>query len=417
MGSFNASCAVSKCSINPGDRVKLIPIVSTTSLHSQYSTDMHKGFGCYCYDYFTFLGLPMDATYEDYGNFEMVDNFNSQYNLAIIKENYTSTPMPANKTYVSDRDGYDLKAEDLDWEKIGELIHFGNMNLDSTSDLSRRKFMGYFPIHESVYNLMMQRRHEMYFNNHFQDVSLQEYFDNKVQELSGNSREFEEKVTEYMDLFGDSIGETNKFGQIITAEEIYDKAVRMAQFSLESHSNRVEYSYKNSASKSNINTKYNEITGKVLEGQNELDVIRSMCELTFVVCALNAFQIPILPPMTAGQEYDKTEHASFLVKMGSELMNLQQESEDEENVAVAKISAKFDVSLQRMKERAEDDYRPERGAVALALINDLVLEYPDGVEMTAVEFNASKYSILGQYLSSSLFDVNFIVDFIEEGEK
>lgn len=420
MGSFNASCAVSKCSINPGDRVKLIPIVSTTSLNTEYSSQMHLCFGCYCYDYFKFLGLPMDATYEDYGNFDVLPGFASDYNLSIIKQNYTQTPLPTDveeRRYL-DREPYETTADDLDWETIGKMIHYGTIFLDSNQDFSRRKHLGFFPILECVYNVMMERTHEMYFDNHYSRVTLDQYYESQVQELSGFSKELEAKISEYMELFGDSIGEIGKSGKVITAEEIYEKAVRMAEFSIGSHTNRDEYSYKNTSSMTTIRESYQDLYSKPLTDNEELTIIRLKVELLFVVCALNAFQIPILPPMTAGQQYDKTEHASFLIRIGQEIMNMQNKDNDESEFNEwefnTTVSAVVQVSLQKLRSRADNDYQNERGKKALELIDDFVLEYPNGMEMNTSELMNSKYALFTEYFESNLLNFKFIVDLTDE---
>lgn len=417
MGSFNVSCAVSKCSINPGDRVKLIPIVSNDSLHPEYKNTMHLGFGCYTWDYFQFIGYAMNATYEDYGNFEVSENFASLYNLSIIKENYTQTPLPPDKEiskYV-DRDGYYTTASDLNWEIISNMIHCGTLFLDSNPDYSRRNFLGYFPIHESIYNLLLNRNPDMYFEESYEEVPFAKYLQKQMKKFDSDvSDEFEEYLTKYMDLYSDSIGEIHENGTLITADNVYKRAYSMAEFKTEVKESGKEFSYKNTASikqitnfcKENLDIEFNDALLR--------DIITTDAELTYLVNGLSTFNIPMLPPMTAGQEYDKTEHATFLIRMGQEMIKIQtahDEDDDEESNAITPVLNNFfNVSLNKLKKATAKDWKSERGLRVAGLIDKFITEYPDSVKLSKSELELAGYGEMVGTFSSTLLDFVFIND-------
>ncbi|AFC21564.1 hypothetical protein GAP32_116 [Cronobacter phage vB_CsaM_GAP32] len=65
MGSFNTTCSVSRLPIGMGDEVKIFFLIK-----NPYN-DTHK---CYINDNWNLFGLPLDAIYDDYGKYELVEN-------------------------------------------------------------------------------------------------------------------------------------------------------------------------------------------------------------------------------------------------------------------------------------------------------------------------------------------------------
>lgn len=424
MGSFNASCAVSKCSINPGDRVKLIPIVSNTSLHREYETQMHVGFGCYTWDYFSVIGYPMNATYEDYGNFEVEDNYISQYNLSIIKKNYTQTPIPAGEDEPSsirfDREGYNVTADMLDWEIIGNMIHYGSLFLDSNTDLSRRRFVGYFPVHESVYNLFMDCTPEMHFDSTYCNVPFVKYLNKMIQNCSdGHTSEYEAALLKYMDIFSTNIGGTDSDGNIVTPETALEGATEMAELVSQSSEKDKAFSYHNTSHVRRIFRFIENDLKTVIDEKIKHDIIVADAELDFVIRGLGGYNIPLLPPMTAGQDYDKTDHAAFLIRMGQEMMKLQtsvnEENYDEDELVLKPVlNNHFEVSLAGLITGAENDWKPERGKENLVLIEKFIAEYPEGVYLTTAELQKNGYISILSNVESTMLDFLFINDTVKE---
>lgn len=416
MGSFNASCAVSHCAINPGDPVKLIPIVSNNLVHYDDNSRMHLGFGCYTYDNFVIVGYPMDATYEDYGDFEVKKDMFSEYNLNIIRSNYTETlPEKGEKieTYDRERKGYGVKAEDLDWEMIGSMIHNGSLFLDSNSTQTNRKYMGFFPVHKCVYDLMMKRTPEMYFDNTYDTVNFDTYLKKhlKENEQKKQNSEYNALVVEFMDKFSHLIGEKNENGVYNTPEKILEMAESVAELrmSMNSDRHRRPFSYNNTTDIDAFNKYLKENKMDELTPKQHNELVTLDAEVIFFMCGLSAYNIQLIPPMTAGQEYDKTDHASFMIAAGQALLAMQQDRNDECEYNV-RVDTKISVSLNTILEASKHDWKPERGKKRAEQIHEFAEKYPDGVVLTFDELNKEGYSLLLHDSQTTLFPIEFIND-------
>lgn len=427
MGSFNASCAVSNCGINPGDPVKLIPIVSNTPIFGDYNADMHKGFACYCHDNFSIIGYPMDATYEDYGNFEMVEDMFSEYNLSIIRANFTKNePSEDEKDDISSisdtRNGYSIEPDELTWEQIGEMIHFGNMYLDSNKDLTKRRYMGFFPIHKCVYDLLMKRSPEMYFDKTYDNVSFQMYLEKHLTDnlpTPDINLVFDDAMVQYMQLFGPLINTELKDGTIMTAEMAHDKAVHMAELKVElaelRDSDRREYSYDNTTNIKKFIRHRKDNKLPVLTDEEHTRLVTLDAECTYLIRGLNDLQIQIIPPMTAGQEYDKTDHAMFLVAAGQALLAMQIENDDEryaEDEEEGKpyeyvVSTVINISLNKLRIDAAADWKPERGKLKVDAIDRFAVQYPDGITLSSDEVFSQGYGIMLASMPSTILPIMF----------
>ncbi|EBS4516711.1 hypothetical protein DQT32_04785 [Salmonella enterica subsp. enterica serovar Braenderup] len=65
MGSFNTTCSVSRLPIGIGDEVKIFFLIK-----NPYSDNIN----CYINDNWNLFGIPLDATYDDYGSYALVEN-------------------------------------------------------------------------------------------------------------------------------------------------------------------------------------------------------------------------------------------------------------------------------------------------------------------------------------------------------
>ena len=430
MGSFNASCAVSHCGINPGDQVKLIAIVSNTAIFGDPS-EMHNGFACYCHDNFSIIGYPMDATYEDYGNFEVKKDMFSEYNLSIIRNNYTKNTPPEGDDEISSvaesRNGYSLEADDLTWDQISEMIHYGNMYLDSNEEKTQRRYMGFFPVHKCVYDLLLKRTPEMYFDSHCDNVPFHKFLERHVTKHPANAVDefFEESLTKYMKLFGPLIGHELTDGTIMTPEIAHAQATDMAELDAEfkssSSSSYCEYSYNNTTNIKTF-TKYRR-DGKLpsLTDDEHAQLVRVDAECTYFIRGLNDLQIQIIPPMTAGQVYDKTEHAAFMLATAKALLSLQNSAIEDEDEDVDEYVSPFQVvanpeihiSLNILRQEATSDWRPERGKLKLDAIDKFVLQYPNGATLSADEVISQGYADMIVTLPSTILPLVFKNDIKE----
>lgn len=65
MGSFNTTCSVSRLPIGIGDEVKIFFLIK-----NPYSDNIH----CYANNAWNLFGIPLDAIYDDYGTYKLVEN-------------------------------------------------------------------------------------------------------------------------------------------------------------------------------------------------------------------------------------------------------------------------------------------------------------------------------------------------------
>src|ERR1044071_4618706 len=125
MGSFNTTCAISHAPIRPNDKVRLFFLASQTG----YSVDSRKSIlsiGCQCYpwdDFQVIGGISLEATYEDYNSYSFDEkSIFAQLILNQIKKNYSENVSIEGKEYNPYHDHMDVNVNDLDWEKILEMI-------------------------------------------------------------------------------------------------------------------------------------------------------------------------------------------------------------------------------------------------------------------------------------------------------
>ncbi|SOK58912.1 hypothetical protein [Yersinia phage fHe-Yen9-03] len=64
MGSFNTTCSISRLPIGIGDEVKLFFIVK-----NPYNDSIN----CYTNNSWNIFGLPLDAVYDDYGRYKLIE--------------------------------------------------------------------------------------------------------------------------------------------------------------------------------------------------------------------------------------------------------------------------------------------------------------------------------------------------------
>lgn len=175
MGSFNATCAVSGAVIRPSDKVRLVFLVSN-SAHThdtgerRYSANhkhLFQGYMCYSYDDFEILGVPLEATYEDYNNWSYnEEGVEWKYTLKEIQRIYTPNVIPESGEYNSCHDYVNIDKEALDSSTIQDMIHSGSLN---GKVYGRKVFITHMAIHESIYKLMLRGNIETY------DRELQDY--------------------------------------------------------------------------------------------------------------------------------------------------------------------------------------------------------------------------------------------------
>lgn len=102
MGSFNTSCFVSRQTIAPGEHCMVIPIIQQATyrpMEVQSRGEKSELYGisssvCYPTRFWTPVGSFIEAKYDDYGRFELIDTPLNRYKLAdYLREALEKTPI------------------------------------------------------------------------------------------------------------------------------------------------------------------------------------------------------------------------------------------------------------------------------------------------------------------------------------
>jgi len=142
MGSWCATCGISRMPIREGQEVKGLLIVKKND---------QTGSSCYIDDWWKPIGLPIDIKYADYGNFELVnpDDSNAARLLEYLKDN--AIPMEQ-----GDNKYHDLPVvpSEFTWEKVNDIIHEERLMLKNYSKI--KQYVAWFPIHPIVYEALVR---------------------------------------------------------------------------------------------------------------------------------------------------------------------------------------------------------------------------------------------------------------------
>ena len=144
MGSWCATCGISRMPIQEDQQVKLLLIVKNNP---------QTGSSCYIDDWWKPVGLPVDAKYADYGNFELVnpDDINAQLLLDFLKDNVTPMEQGENKYH-----DLPVVPSELTWQRVNDLIHKGRLMLGKHEYFKTDNSLAWFPIHTKVYKSLVK---------------------------------------------------------------------------------------------------------------------------------------------------------------------------------------------------------------------------------------------------------------------
>lgn len=150
MGSFNTSCAVTNTPIIEGQDVRLFFLIAAGNYKGLFA-----GCSCYSYDNYQILGLPVKATYDDYGRYAIDDEL-EEYTLNEIRKRYVMNKVAEGKTikdYSYHHDHMEIEAEDLDSMKIQDMIHSGRLNVSTYN--REPVHVQFMAVHEEVFQYMV----------------------------------------------------------------------------------------------------------------------------------------------------------------------------------------------------------------------------------------------------------------------
>lgn len=144
MGSWCATCGISRMPIKEDQEVKLL-LIAKSGLHNSSS--------CYIDEWWKPIGLPIDVKYADYGNFELIKSEDEVANslLNFLKKNVKPLEQGENKYH-----DLEVVPSELDWSKVNELIHETRLMLNETSYYNYNKYLVWFPIHKKVYDSLIK---------------------------------------------------------------------------------------------------------------------------------------------------------------------------------------------------------------------------------------------------------------------
>lgn len=336
MGSFNATCAVSRAPISPGSAVRLFYICSNNRTGKLYQRDpdesydtsndlMHRGLGCYIYDNFKIVGVPIKATYDDYGLYSASeDDLYVKYNLDCIRNMYAKLELPADATYVRSKERYEIEAELLSFEDITDMIREGILYIEAGPE--GKQFVGNFAILEEVYQVLLKSEVNIYddtlVDNKFINYNLENYIAFKNRILDNNEAELQSKLKTYRELYDKLIGTVQKDGTVLTAENAEEQAYSMATIMRDYDSPyRHEYSKNGTFDPTKVQKFFERDTGTFMDAKALTEVMNQYYENSFALMVLMRYNIELIPAITSGQEYDTLDHGSLLVKIGEALVN------------------------------------------------------------------------------------------------
>lgn len=420
MGSFNSTCAVSRAPISPSDKVRLFYIISNNFTESLYpghdpsNQTMHRGLGCYVYDNFSTVGFPLEATYEDYGIFEVTNPEHpyAQFTLDTIKENYSPNPkIPEDdENYSRREDAYTgLPADYLTFETINDMIREGVLYCEAGT--YGKKFIGFYPVLEEVYQVLIQGTVETYDDtvkpSRYTDYKLYQFEEMQIRKYNAQDAKFKASIERYRSMYEERIGSVKKDGSVFTAEEAEECIMDMASLSNDSRE-RHEFAYKDSFNRSAYMTFFRDSTGSDMT-DDELAAFNKMhTESLFYLICLSRYNFELIPPRTSGQEYDTLDQGALLVKMGQALLRKSHE-EREYEVTLDSSTVHLILSLNDLSHEFEEHYDEHKKAEGLAAIReyDRIYGYKDAI-LTYEEAREQGLEALFSCLATKHLPVKFV---------
>ena len=400
MGSFNSTCAVSRAPISPSDKVRLFYIISNNFTESLYpghdpsNQTMHRGLGCYVYDNFSTVGFPLEATYEDYGIFEVTNPEHpyAQFTLDVIKENYSPNPKLSedDENYSRRDDQYSaLPADYLTFETINDMIREGVLYCEAGS--YGKKFIGFYPVLEEVYQVLIQGTAEIYDNTVeptvYTDYNLTQYSEMQQRKYNAQDKKYSESLAKYRKLYEDRIGCIKKDGTVLTAEEAEENIMDLASLSNDSREHH-EFSYKDSFNRNSYMQFIRDTTGSDMSAEELSEFNKMHSEALFYIICLSRYNYELIPPRTSGQEYDTIDQGALLVKMGQALLK-KSHVEREHNIPLSSSTVHLILSLNDLSKEFEEHYDEEKRTKGLDAIReydriygykDMILTYEEAKE-------------------------------------
>ena len=343
MGSFNTACAITGAPIIPGQKVKLFVLIQG----GNYKGPMIGGSICYPWDMYQIVGLPMDAEYADYNNYEIAesDNWILEGNLQLIKSKYVMNVVEEGKTlddYNKYHDHMNIDKESLDWSTVEDMIHSDRLFMKNWRDKSLVHLMA-IPL--EVYNVLMEGsielwREEVVLNN------CQEFVDYKWGKYQKIQEETDKALAEIRETF------TKRLGEVVSPEgrEPYTITQKWVDDHMEivrdmrafrDMEDRMEW----------LNDSYGlRDVFKCSEQSLKLIYTMEFMSLKFMI-----HNFVIRPTMLSGQEWDFKEHGEYLIKLGHAVQTMHYRDEEEFPIRkITKVETSYELKLSELESKAKE---------------------------------------------------------------
>jgi hypothetical protein len=141
MGSFNTTCRISNLIIEPGDKCKLILIRNNLGNDGADSGD-----AVYIDTSWSPITLPLDVTYEDYGNFSIIDTDMNKLILDDFQDRLRHQMVELDQ---GDNEYHDIKVnrDNVKWADI--MSYIGERRLFTHKE---GHYISFFAVNDEVYN-------------------------------------------------------------------------------------------------------------------------------------------------------------------------------------------------------------------------------------------------------------------------
>ncbi|QDH46876.1 hypothetical protein LAh9_46 [Aeromonas phage LAh_9] len=343
MGSFNTACSITGTPIIPGQKVKLFVIIQ----NGNYRGPMVGGSLCYPWDLYNFVGLPMNAEYADYNNYEIdeSDNWVVEGNLKLIKEKYVMNVVEEGKTiddYNKYHDHMNIAKESLDWGIVEDMIHSDRLFM---SNWRGKAIVHLMAIPVEVYNVLMKGPIEIW----GEDAPLngcQEFVDYKW-------RKFKEKLDEKsVEIEERKKALNEKVGLIITPKtgEPYVFTQEMANDLIEALCGRFAFSELEDRMDW-LNDPYGI---RDAFGSDE-KIMKTLYEMGFLTGQFMTYNHVIRPAMLSGQEWDFKGQGEYLINLGHAIQTMRYSNEEEFPIQkVTKLETSYELKFSDLKSTAKD---------------------------------------------------------------
>lgn len=343
MGSFNTACAITGTPIIPGQKVKLFVIIQ----NGNYKGPMIGGSLCYPWDLYNIVGLPMNAEYADYNNYEMDDSeqWVVEGNLKLIKEKYVMNVVEEGKTiddYNKYHDHMNVPKESLNWEVVEEMIHSDRLFM---SNWRGKAIVHLMAIPVEVYDVLMQGSFEIW-GDKVTLHGVQEFTDYKWNKFKDKLNEEGEDVKAHREILTERLGQTitprNGEPYLMTQEKLEQMMDAFKErFSFRDLDDRMEW----------VNDPY---LIRDTFGVKE-ETLKRLYEMQFLAGQFMTYNHVIRPTMLSGQEWDFKGQGEYLIKLGHAVQTMKYKHSEEFPIQkITKVDISYELKLSELESTAKD---------------------------------------------------------------